>query len=145
VVEAAGFVLGSPEWFAQLAAILTDEVARAPEVMGDASFSFEEVLRAAPPDGRDVCWNVSFEAGRIVAMSYGMPLDAPDVSQSLTWEDALPLAALPRADPVFQSSGQRLWEAGGITIAGDLELKLSRDEVFGRLHDRLAPLTRAPA
>lgn len=137
-----GAVFGSQEWFGHLAAILTEEAALAPELVGDATFSFQEVLKGVPPDGRTVAWHVRFDHGRIAALGYGDPVDSVDITQVVDWQAALPLARMLLSDPGFAAAGQKLVEGGGLEVTGAMDQKLAVGEVFQRLHDRLALRTR---
>ena len=136
-------MLGSPQWFGRLAAVLSEEVASQSDVMRGADFCFQEVLTGVPPDRQAVAWHVKFSSGQIVALGYGSPIGDADVQQTLAWTDALPLAMAMKTDPRFDDLAGRLVERGRITISGDLSLKLARSQVFDRVHDRLAPLTTA--
>jgi alkanesulfonate monooxygenase SsuD/methylene tetrahydromethanopterin reductase-like flavin-dependent oxidoreductase (luciferase family) len=139
---ATGAVFGSHEWFGHLAAILTEEVAAAPELVGDTSLCFQEVFEGTPFNGGQVAWHVRFGDGGIVSLGYGAPVGDADVEQIVDWAGARPLARMLSADPALAEQGKLLFESGGVKIVGDFGAKTAVAELFHRLHDRLALRTR---
>lgn len=137
-----GALFGSQEWFGHLASILTEEVAKAPDLVRDARFSFQEVFTDAPFDGGRAAWHVRFDAGRVVSLGYGTPVEDVDLVQVIDWEGARPLACMLSDDPRLAVDGLKLYEAGHIRITGDPAKKEPLAPLFRRIHDRLALRTR---